>query len=58
VEGTEATVLGWLQDFSLGIEYGPAEVRAQIEAAADAGVLDFLLWDAAATYTADALDPQ
>lgn len=58
VEGTDATVLGWLQDFSLGIEYGPAEVRAQIEAAADAGVLDFLLWDAAATYTADALDPQ
>ncbi len=57
VEGTDATVLGWLQDFSLGIEYGPAEVRAQIEAAADAGVLDFLLWDAAATYTSDALDP-
>ena len=57
VEGTEATVLGWLQDFSLGIEYGPAEVRAQIEAAADAGVLDFLLWDAAATYTSAALDP-
>ncbi|HJQ96283.1 MAG TPA: putative glycoside hydrolase [Acidimicrobiia bacterium] len=56
VEGTDATVLGWLQDFSLGIDYGPAEVRAQIEAAAAAGVLDFLLWDAAATYTADALD--
>jgi hypothetical protein len=58
VEGTDATVLGWLQDFSLGIEYGPTEVRAQIDAATDAGVLDFLLWDAAATYTADALDPQ
>ncbi|HJU50934.1 MAG TPA: putative glycoside hydrolase [Acidimicrobiia bacterium] len=58
VEGTEATVLGWLQDFSLGIEYGPDEVRAQIEAAADAGVVDFLLWDAAATYTAAALDPR
>lgn len=57
VEGTDATVLGWLQDFSLGVEYGPAEVRAQIDAAADAGVLDFLLWDAAATYTSEALDP-
>ncbi|MGH8958642.1 MAG: putative glycoside hydrolase, partial [Acidimicrobiia bacterium] len=58
VEGTEATVIGWLQDFSLGIDYGPTEVRAQIDAAADAGVLDFLLWDAAATYTSDALDPR
>ena len=57
VEGTDATVVGWLQDFSLGVDYGPAEVRAQIQAAADAGVLDFLLWDAAATYTSAALDP-
>lgn len=57
VEGTGATVLGWLQDFSLGIDYGPNEVRAQIDAAADAGVVDFLLWDAAATYTEAALDP-
>lgn len=56
VRGSGATVLAWLQDFSLGVEYGPAEVRAQIEAAADAGVLDFLLWDAAATYTTAALE--
>lgn len=55
VEGTGATVIAWLQDFSLGVEYGPAEVRAQIEAASDAGVRDFLLWDAAATYTSAAL---
>ena len=57
VAGTGATVMAWLQDFSLGVEYGPAEVRAQIQAAADAGVLDFLLWDAAATYTRAALEP-
>ena len=57
VKGTDATVLGWLQDFSLGVDYGAAEVRAQIDAAADAGVVDFLLWDAAATYTEAALDP-
>lgn len=55
VDGTGATVIAWLQDFSLGVDYGPAEVRAQIEAASDAGVLDFLLWDAAATYTSAAL---
>jgi hypothetical protein len=56
VGASGATVVAWLQDFSLGVEYGPEEVRAQIDAAADAGVLDFLLWDAAATYTAAALD--
>ena len=57
VAGTDATVMAWLQDFSLGVDYGPAEVRAQIQAAEDAGVLDFLLWDAATTYTREALDP-
>jgi hypothetical protein len=57
VAGSGATVVAWLQDFSLGVEYGPAEVRAQIQAAEDAGVLDFLLWDAAATYTRAALEP-
>jgi hypothetical protein len=57
VAGTGATVMAWLQDFSLGVDYGPAEVRAQIQAAEDAGVLDFLLWDAAATYTRAALEP-
>jgi len=56
VAGTGATVMAWLQDFSLGVDYGPAEVRAQIQAAEDAGVLDFLLWDAAATYTRAALE--
>jgi hypothetical protein len=55
VGGTGASIVAWLQDFSLGVDYGPAEVKAQIDAAADAGVMDFLLWDAAATYTAAAL---
>ena len=50
-------MVAWLQDFSLGIDYGPAEVRAQIQAAKDAGVENILLWDAATTYTRDALDP-
>lgn len=50
--------MAWLQDFSLGIDYGPAEVAAQIEAAEDAGVVDFLLWDPATTYTTAALPPR
>lgn len=57
VEGTGAFIVAWVQDFSLGIEYGEAEVRAQIDAARDAGVEHILLWDAATTYTRAALDP-
>jgi len=53
--GTGARIVPWLQDFSLGRDYGAAEVAAQIEASRDAGADEFLLWDAAVTYTADAL---
>lgn len=48
----------WLQDFTasyLGAgnyqTYGPAEVEAQIKALQEAGVNEFLLWDANNTYT-------
>ncbi len=57
-QGTGAGLVAWLQDFSLGVDYGESEVRAQIQAAIDAGVPDFLLWDAATTYTVSALDPE
>jgi hypothetical protein len=56
-EGSKAFIASWLQDFSLGIDYGEAEVRAQIQASRDAGVDDIFLWDAATTYTRAALDP-
>ncbi|HEV2810217.1 MAG TPA: putative glycoside hydrolase, partial [Acidimicrobiales bacterium] len=55
--GTGVALVPWLQDFSLGHTYGPAEVRAQIDAAASLGVPDWLLWNAAVVYTAGALDP-
>ena len=55
VRGTGARVVNWLQDFSYGRTYGPAEVRAQIRASRDAGVNEFILWNAAVIYTADAL---
>jgi hypothetical protein len=57
VRGTGARVVPWLQDFSLGVSYGPAEVRAQIQAAKADGIREFLLWDPAVTYTAGALTP-
>ena len=53
-----AALVPWFQDFTLGISYGETEVRAQLDAAAELGVKDFLLWDAACTYTSDALDSQ
>ncbi|MDP8910433.1 MAG: hypothetical protein M3M94_00010 [Actinomycetota bacterium] len=55
VAGTGARVVPWLQDFSLGITYGPAEVAAQIRAARHEGINEFILWDPAVTYTAEAL---
>ena len=55
--GTGRPMVPWLQDFSMGHPYGPAEVRAQIDAAARLGVPDWLLWNATAVYTAGALDP-
>jgi len=55
--GTGRPLVPWLQDFSLGHPYGAPEVRAQIAAAADLGVRDWLLWNAGARYTAGALDP-
>lgn len=57
VEGTGAQVIPWLQDFSLRVPYGPEEVRAQIEAAREAGAAGWLLWSPQVRYTAEALDP-
>ncbi|OGR89618.1 MAG: hypothetical protein A2992_02215 [Elusimicrobia bacterium RIFCSPLOWO2_01_FULL_59_12] len=46
----------YLQDFSLGgVRYGPEEVRAQIQAAADVGIQDWSLWNAGGSYTLQAL---
>jgi peptidoglycan/xylan/chitin deacetylase (PgdA/CDA1 family) len=53
---TGARVVPWLQDFTLGVTYGPAEVAAQIRAAHDAGVDEWVLWDPLVTYTADGLE--
>jgi len=53
--GGRTAVRPWLQDFSLGYTYGPAEVRAQIQATYDAGYGSWLLWNAANVYTEGAL---
>ena len=58
MKGAPAALVPWFQDFTLGITYGETEVRAQLDAAAEHGVKDFILWDAQCTYTGSALDPQ
>jgi hypothetical protein len=55
VKGTDATVVPWLQDFSLGVHYTAAMVLAQEKGAHDDGIDNFLLWNAGCNYTAAAL---
>ncbi len=53
-----ASICAWLQDFTLGApRYGVPEVRAQIQAAYDAGVKDWILWNPGSRYTEAALLP-
>lgn len=41
----------WLQDFSLGVKYGKAEVQSQIRAAKEIGYEEYLLWNPLNRYT-------
>lgn len=46
----------WLQDFDYGGDYGPKEVRAQIQATYDAGLTSWMLWSPSNRYTRGALE--
>jgi hypothetical protein len=53
-----ARVVPWYQDFTLGPpRYGPAQVRAQIQAGYDNGIHDWMLWNPGSRYTLSALRP-
>lgn len=57
--GTGAMGRPWLQDFSLhGVEYGVAEVKAQIKASEEQGFGEWILWDPSLKYVEGALRPQ
>ncbi len=57
VDGTGARVVPWLQHFNLGHVYGPVEIKAQMRAAKDLGLEDWMFWSAAVRYNAEGFDP-
>ncbi|MBI5439662.1 MAG: putative glycoside hydrolase [Deltaproteobacteria bacterium] len=54
IEGRRAKLRPWLQDFKIGAPYGTEEILTQIQAARDAGVFGFCMWNARNVYTAEA----
>jgi len=57
IEGA-GTTRPWLQDFTLGPpRYEAPEVRAQIQAAYDVGIDEWILWNPGSRYTEAALEP-
>jgi hypothetical protein len=55
---TPLKIRPWLQAFSLGADYTPAMVRAQIQATYDAGLNSWMLWNAASVYNKDFFVPK
>ncbi len=55
---TSAVFRPWLQDFNMGANYGPTEIRAQINALAKLGIHSYMMWDPANTYTAGGYLPE
>ncbi|MGI9625667.1 MAG: putative glycoside hydrolase, partial [Longimicrobiales bacterium] len=57
VEGA-GSIRPWLQDFTMGApKYDAPEVRAQILAAEDLGIREWVLWNPSSRYTEAALTP-
>ncbi|MFA5927860.1 MAG: putative glycoside hydrolase [Candidatus Margulisiibacteriota bacterium] len=54
---TTCEIRPWLQDFNMGAIYTPQMVRTQIQAAYDAGLDSWLIWNPMNKYTRAALKP-
>jgi hypothetical protein len=57
LQGSDALLLPWVQDFSFTVPYGLEEVRAQIYSARLAGAKGYLIWNASGVYTDGTLTP-
>jgi hypothetical protein len=55
LSGGKAVIVPWLQDFSLGRTYTPADVAAQVTAARAHHTGGYMLWNALGVYTPQAL---
>lgn len=55
---TKEKLRPWLQDFDYGGRYDAEKVRTQIQAAYDAGLHSWMLWDPAVRYERDALEKE
>jgi hypothetical protein len=58
LQGQNALLVPWVQDFSFSVPYGLDEVRAQIDAARLSGAKGYMLWNAEGLYTDGALAPR
>ncbi len=47
----------WIQDFDYGGDYDAEDVRAEIQASEDAGVMSYMIWSPSNIYTEAALKP-
>jgi hypothetical protein len=45
----------WIQDFDYGGDYGPEEVRKEIQASYDSGLTSWFIWNPSNLYTVEAL---
>jgi hypothetical protein len=55
LRGQDVLLVPWVQDFSFTRTFGLEQVRAQIDAARNAGAKGFMLWNAEGVYTEGAL---
>lgn len=53
-QGRRAKLRPWLQDFDLGAVYDREKIRAQIQAAEEAGAAGWMIWNSSNIYTEEA----
>jgi len=57
IRGTKTELVPWIQDFTLGRTFTPADVQDEILAVRNSGARGYLLWNASGEYTPGMLQP-
>jgi hypothetical protein len=58
MRGSDAELVPWIQDFSLGGSFTLADIQDEVLAVRQSGARGFLLWNASGEYTSGALRPE